>query len=141
MKVNFEKVVIPCVVNDITLWHLKHGFLWDVVEAPTDRRLGVFFCTLLCGDGCVIHFNSVPGEDISAATTLYAFRKAIRMMKEYGNVMYATIPAEKRTLVRIICALGFFPVKDGGFLREGREIVLLKYLPVKKEYIKEQAPE
>ena len=127
MKVNFEKVIIPCVVNDITLWHLEHGFLWDVVEVPSGRRIAVFFCTLLCGDGLIVHFDSVENIEISPASVFSAMRKGVRMIREYGNVVYATIPAEKSTLIHCACRLGFDVVEAGGFLRDGKEIVLLKY--------------
>lgn len=128
MKVNFEKVIIPCVVNDVTLWHLEHGFLWDVVEAPSGRKLGVFFASLLCGDGSVIHFYSVPGVKISPATVLGAFRKAIRMMSTYGSVIYATVPKNKHSLIRCLVRLGFVIVTEGGFFSDHQEIILLKYL-------------
>ena len=141
MKVNFVKTVIPCVVNDVTIWHVQHGLIWDVIEAPSGRYLGVFFCTLLCGDGCIIHFCSLPDVVISPATTLYAFKKAVRMMSSYGNVIYATIPAQKIKLVRTICALGFRIVSDGNFLRDGEEIQLLKYFPGQKGILKHTAPQ
>lgn len=132
MKVNFEKVIIPCVVNDITLWHLEHGFLWDVVEVPSGRRIAVFFCTLLCGDGCIVHFDSVKGVEVSWGAVLAAMRKGIRMVSDCGAVIYATIPAEKSSLIRCACCLGFAIVDAGGFLRDGKEIVLLKYLKNQK---------
>lgn len=132
MKVNFVKTLIPCVLNEITLWHLQHGLIWDVVEAPSGRYLGVFFATLLCGDGCIIHFFSLPDVVISPPTTLYAFRKAIQIMSTYGNVIYATVPEEKTKLVKVLRLLGFGIVADGNFSRSGQNILLLKYFPGKK---------
>lgn len=129
MKVNFVRTLIPCVVNEITLWHVQHGMLWDVVEAPSGRYLGVFFCTLLCGDGCIIHFYSLPDVVISPATILYAFRKAVRMMTAYGNVIFATVPESKKKLCRVLCGLGFRILPDGNFIRDDQNILLLKYFP------------
>lgn len=132
MKTNFVKTLTPCVVNEVTCWHLAHGFLWDVVEVSTGRKLGVFYVTLLCGDGCIIHFYALPGIDITPATTLYTFRKAINMTARYGNVLYATVPEDHIKLLRVLCRLGFAPVPQGGFVRDGVQIVLLKYLPAVK---------
>jgi hypothetical protein len=129
MKINFEQTVVTCVVNSVTVWHLEHGFVWDVVEAPSGRRIGVFFCTLLCGDGCIVHFDSVPGIDISWSSVLAAMRKGIRMIAPCWQVIYATIPAEKSALIRIARRLGFCVVSGGGFMRGNAEIILLKYLP------------
>lgn len=139
MRVRFEKVVVPCVVNDVTLWHLEHGFLWDVVEED-GRRIGVFFCTLLCGDGCIVHFDTVPGMVIPWQSTLAAMRKGVRMIAEVGGVIYATIPAENRALIRVAVRLGFGLVCDGGFLRDGEPVVLLKYFPRRKGYITVREP-
>ena len=133
MKVNFERVVVPCIVNDITLWHVEHGLLWDVVAVPSGRRIGVFFATLLCGDGSVIHFYAA--EDIPKTAFLAAFRKALKMMSSYGNVIYATVPDEYGKLISVLCRAGFIKVPDGGFVRAGKNITLLKYLPGKKQYI------
>lgn len=132
MKVNFEKCVLPCVINDVTIWHLHHGFIWDVVEAPSGRRIAVFFCTLLCGDGCFVHFETVKNLKISWATVFAAMRKGVQMISPYGNVIYATIPEEKKALIRVACKLGFSVVKEGSFDRDGENIVLLKFLDRKK---------
>lgn len=127
MKVNFEKVIVPCVVNDVTLWHCEHGWLWDVVDVQSGRHIAVFFCTLLCGDGCIVHFSTAGGVSVPWTLTLSAMRKGIRMIGSYGNVIYATIPAENRGLIRVAIRLGFGLVCDGGFQRDGRRIELLKY--------------
>ena len=125
MKTNFEKVTVPCVMNDVVRWHLAHGYVWDVVE-ETGRRLGVFYCTRMCGDGNFIHFYSVPGIEISASTVLYTFRKAIRMMSREG-VIYATVPVKKKGLYRVLIRLGFIEWRYGRYDRDGEEIALLKY--------------
>lgn len=128
MKVFFEATAVPCVDSPEIRWHVDHGWVWDVIEIETRRRIGVFFCTLLCGDGCIVHFSSVPGEKIPWPVTLAAFRKGMKMVANTGmGVIYATIPAEKRKLVGAAILLGF-GITDGGFVRKGTgEIVLLKY--------------
>lgn len=125
--VRFEKTVLPCVMNDVTAWHVAHGWIWDVVEVASRRLLGVFFCTLLCGDGCVIHFEPRPGEIIRWPLTLAAFRKAVRMISPVCDVVYATVPADKIKLIHTLLRLGFVPVENGGFRSDGREILLLKF--------------
>lgn len=126
MKVNFDKTTTPCVIDDVILWHLGHGFVWDVVEVPTGRRLAVFFCTLLCGDGAIIHFTMAPGMQVTGSTILYSIRKAVRMMKEYG-VVYATVPEKKRGLINVLKRIGFVVSANAGYLRDGEKICLLKY--------------
>jgi len=137
MKVYFEKTVLPCVVDDVIAWHVARGWVWDVVEVKSGRRVGVFFCTLLCGDGAVCHFITVPGIAIPWQTTLAAFRKAIRMVSPPAvNVLFATIPACRSSLVRCAGKLGFRPVSR--YTREDQEILLLQYFPADKRYIKTQ---
>ena len=135
-KVRFEHAVLPCVVDDVVAWHVAHGWVWDVVETDTGRRIGVFFCTLLCGDGAVCHFTTVPEIKIPWHVTLAAFRKAIRMVGGVVNVLFATIPVRRRALVRCACKLGFLPVSR--YTRDGLEVFLLQYFPRVKGYIKAQ---
>ncbi len=139
MKVYFEKAVLPCVVDEIVAWHVAHGWVWDVVETASGRRIGVFFCTLLCGDGAICHFSTVPGITFPWHVTLAAFRKAIRMVSPPAvNVLFATIPADNRPLIRCVELLGFRAVSR--YVRDGGEIVLLQYFPRANGYIKAQTP-
>lgn len=127
MKVNFVKTVIPCVSDDIAIWHHLHGWLWDVVEVPTGRRIGVYYCTLLCGDGVIVHFDVVPDVEISAATLLHAIRKGIRMVLDSEvNVIYATICADRAGLLCVVKRLGF---RESGssYMRAGKKVLLLQY--------------
>ena len=145
MKVNFVKVLIPCVTDGEVLWHLEHGCCYDVVEVGSGRRLGVFFATLLCGDGCIIHFSvspecSSPGS-ISPATILYAFRKGIRTASMLGEVIYATIPEEKKGLIRVVELLSFRILPEGSFFRDGKKILLLKYFPHKRGILPGKDPQ
>ena len=138
-KVRFEHAVLPCVVDDVVAWHAAHGWVWDVVENESRRRIGVFFCTLLCGDGAVCHFTTVPGIKIPWQTTLAAFRKAIRMVAPAVNVLFATIPVSSVGLLRCVRKLGFSPVSR--YTREDQEILLLQYFPRAKGYIMARTPD
>ena len=112
--------------NDITRWHLAHGWIWNVI-APDNSPLGVFYCTLLCGDGCIIHFDALP--DIPWHVILPAFRKAIRMISPVSDVVYATVPTSHAKLIRILIRLNFSPVSSGGFLRDQTTpVTLLKLI-------------
>lgn len=126
MNVDFVKTALPCVCNAVTLWHAQHGWIWDVCHRGVP--LGVFYCTLLCGEGVVIHFSTLPDVIIPAGVILAAFRKALKITSPLG-VVFATIPEEQAKLIRVVKRLGF--VETGGnFPRPGDgEIVLLKYLP------------
>lgn len=125
MKVNFEKTLSPCICNDIIAWHTAHGYVWNVVEAPSGRFIGVFFCTLLCGDGVIIHFNTVPRCRISAATICYAFKKALKIVSPLG-VVYATVEQKNRKLIQVLNRLGFIET-TAGFCRDNTPIAMLKY--------------
>lgn len=127
IRVRFEKTLIPCVVNDAILWHLKHGWVWDAVEVSSSRRYAVLYCTLLCGDGCIIHFETVPGTPVSYLFLLSGMRRAMRMIAPVCDVIYATIPEEKQKLIRVAERLGFRKT-DAGFMRDGLNICMLKYL-------------
>ena len=135
MRAKFEKAIVPCVCSDVVLWHLKHGWVWNVVELPAIRRCGVFYCTLLCGDGCVVHFDTVPGLKLSWVFIHAAMKRSIRMIAPLCNVVYATIPEEKESLIRVCFHLGFRKT-DGGFLRDGMPIALLKYYPRQNAILK-----
>ena len=131
-RVYFEKVgrVEDLAVDDeVTRWHFDHGWIWNVLEIDRDNRvvrpLGVFFATLLCGDGAVIHCSSIPGISIHWSLTLAAFRKAIRMLAPVCGILLATIPEERRALLRVIRRLGFREI--GSFPRDGERVLLLKY--------------
>ena len=127
IRVRFEKTLIPCVLNEVISWHLEHGWVWDAVEFPSRRRCAVLYCTLLCGDGCIIHFETVPGIRVSHLFLLSGMRRAMRMIAPVCGVIYATIPEEKRKLIRVAEHLGFRRT-DADFDRDGVKICMLKYL-------------
>ena len=135
MRAKFEKTILPCVCNEVVLWHLRHGWVWDVYELPSLRRCGVFYCTLLCGDGCVVHFDTVPGMKLSWVFIHSAMKRSIRMIAPLCNVVYATIPEEKEMLIRVCFHLGFRKT-DGGFLRDRMPVALLKYYPRQNAILK-----
>ena len=131
-KVYFKHCIIPCVDNEVTRWHVAHGWIWDVVECSSCRKIGVFFVTLLCGDGGIIHFYKAPGITLDGTTVLSAFRRGIGLAAANCNVVYATVPVVNSKLIRCLKCLDFVECSNGGFFREAAEIKLLKYLPPPK---------
>lgn len=126
MRVFLERSIFPCVQSDVVKWHNEHGWCWNVVEAEGNRAIGVFYCTLLYSDGCIIHCDTVPGLAISPATVLFAMRKCLAKVAGICQVVYATVPASNHKLIRCLIKLGF-GLTDGGYQYDGNEIVLLKY--------------
>lgn len=126
----YRKSKNPCVKNAITRWHASHGWLYNAYRLPENRSVGVFYATLLCGDGAVIHFDVAPGADLSAPEILHGVRSAIRMIGRASlNVIYTTIPGDRTGLIKLMTRFGFREVPDGGFLRDGLPVVLLKMDP------------
>lgn len=125
MKICFEKTILPCVSDDVINWHVAHGWVWNVRTA--EMVLGVFFATLLSGDGVILHFTPRPDIIIPPTVTIAAFKKGVRIAAPLG-VVFATIPRSKSKLISVAKRLGFAET-TGSFIREGvGEIVLLKYL-------------
>lgn len=125
MKCFFEKTLLPCIDNAVTRWHVAYGWIWNIVEIPSRRRIGVFYATLLCGDGVVVHFD--VKYKVSPATTLYAMRHGIELVSGIfsdNGAVFAMIPAGKEKLIRVAGKLGFVPT-SGEFFRDGKRVVLL----------------
>lgn len=135
-RVYFQHCIVPCVDNPVVRWHVAHGWIWDVWEIDRARKIGVFYASLLCGDGVVIHFDVLPGIDLHPATVLSAFRRGVALAAANADVVFATVPSAKVKLIRCLCRLGFAACSGGSFLRDGVEICLLKYLPGSKCYCK-----
>lgn len=129
-RIYFAKTLTPCVCNEVTLWHLSHGWLWNVYDRKQQCYIGVFFATLMCGEGVIVHFDRIPGAVVDAPALLCAFRRGMRLVcQENIQVVYATIPSSKKKLIRCACKLGFTVCSDANYFRCGKEISLLKYLP------------
>lgn len=125
MKVYFEKTILPCVADEVITWHIAHGWVWNVTENGV--YYGVFFATLLCGDGVIIHFTPKPDVQVPVKILLAAFKKGVRIVAPLG-VVFATIPRSKKKLIKVAKHLGFCET-TGSFIREGEgEVALLKYL-------------
>ena len=132
--VNFVGTRATCVVTPAIRWHIDHGWVWDVVETRTGRMVGVFYCTILGGDGCVVHFES--SGNVPWPVTFSAFKKGMQMVSPHNNVVLATIPASKGKLIDAAILLGF-GIIDAGYERPGEgKIVLLKYFGRRLKYIK-----
>ena len=128
-RIYFKHTLFPCVDNEVTRWHLAHGWLWDVFDRKQNCNIGVFFVTLMCGDGAIVHFDRIPDVNVDAAALLCAFRRGIELVGNYGNVIYATIPSSNVKLIRCACRLGFVVCHGAEYMRFEQEITLLKYLP------------
>jgi hypothetical protein len=124
MKVYFEATKLPVMRDLEIVWHAEHGWTWNIVDVEQRKYVGVFFATLT-GDGCIVHFSTI--EEVPWYITFAAMKKAIRLILPHVNVIYATIPAEKEKLVSVACRLGFRVIEGGEFLRDGKEVFLLKY--------------
>ena len=132
--VRFIHTLSPCVLNDVTLWHLQHGWIYDVQECRSGRLIGVFFVTLLCGDGGIVHFDTLPGA-VSPPLFLSALRLCIPFVSRHLDNIFATIPADRTRLIRLVKRIGFRDCPDASFLRDGRRISLLKYFGPDSHYI------
>ena len=45
-RIYFKHTFSPCVDNEITRWHLAHGWLWDVYDRKLEQNIGVFLSPL-----------------------------------------------------------------------------------------------
>lgn len=130
MKLSFEKTLSPCVISDVIAWHVVHGWVWNVKD-PAGRYIGVFHVTLLTGDGGICHFDTKPGVKISPKVILEGFKKGIKLMEHFDLVL-ASIPADRTTLISLVERLGFHKT-DAFFERSGEgKIELLKYINPQK---------
>ena len=131
-KIYFERVERQrrlVIRNEVTRWHVKHGWAYNVLDAGFSP-LGVFFCTLLCGDGAVLHFLAGKGVRVSGAELLSCMRAAIEMILrcKQGFTLYTTIRASERKLIRVAEGLGFRVVEGAEMVREGgEEVKFLKF--------------
>ena len=113
----------PCVKTKAIFWHCKHGWVYNVWSNVDQRYLGVFYCTLLGGDGVILHFENAV-DDIAVGDILCAFKKGVAMMSRF-NLVLATVPAEKK-LNRIVKKLGFSEIAQ--YQRDKKTIILYKFL-------------
>lgn len=108
-----------CVKNAVIKWHIKHGWVYNIWSNIDERYLGVFYCTLLAGDGVVLHFDTCV-DDMAIGDTLAALKKGVEMMKQH-NIVLATIPTELK-VCRIAKRLGFKELAK--YYRNDKEICL-----------------
>ncbi len=141
MKVSFVKPRTRrtlAVDDEVTRWHFRHGWVWNVMLAETWMPLGVVFCTLLGGDGCAVHFSVKPGVVPPKTAMLAAIRKAIRMLAPVCPLLLATIPddAEHRHLILVLYRCGFRR-SDLQWRREGGvPVAALQYFPREKGIVR-----
>lgn len=127
----FEAVKNPgkLVCNtDAVRWHVLHGWCYNVwsCDSNAKKAMGVFYVTLLCGAGGILHFDAAG--KVSGAELLEAFHKGLRIVKPYLALMLATIPKDKEKLARAAKMLGFEVLPGGDFAVDGVDYSLLKYL-------------
>lgn len=134
MRIYFDAVLEPerlAVSTEVIRWHLAHGWVYNVWECSDDgasgRIVAVFYITVVCGVGGVLHFDTVV-LDIPPAVIRAAMRKGVSMVAAVLPLVLATIPVAKSRLIRHVERLGFVRVVPGDFVAEGRQFVLLKYL-------------
>ena len=89
MKITFVPTKEPFVRNEVTKWHAEHGWCWNV--DVDDMFVATLFCTLLCGDGCLVHFLTGRYIQLPGAVVLAIMKKAMRMLGPECDVIYATI--------------------------------------------------
>lgn len=125
MNITFVPSKEPFVRDDVTMWHAQHGWLWNI--DVDDMFVGTLFCTLLCGDGCLVHFKSGKYIVLPGVVILAIMRKAMRMLSAECDVIFASIETRNKKLIQTAIRLGFRIVDGGGWLRDGEEVTLLKY--------------
>jgi hypothetical protein len=109
-----------CIKNEIIKWHIKHGWVYNVWSNVDEKYIGIFYCTLLAGDGVVLHFLSCERVLIHPVDIYSAFKQGIELMKSQ-NIVLATIP-KKLKLCRIAKRLGFKEIAL--YNLSGEEIIL-----------------
>ena len=142
MKIYFQKVTEPgraACNTSVVEWHILHGWCYNVWDCSDDgkqgRIIGVFYVTLLCGLGGILHFDTVA-DDIPGSHFRAAFRKAIRIVQPYLGLILTTIPRDKGKLIRTVEHLGFVPVPlPVPFLFAEAAYLLLQYLPRRKPIV------
>ena len=125
MNITFVPSREPFVRDDVTMWHAQHGWLWNI--DVDNMFVGTLFCTLLCGDGCLVHFKTGKYITMPGAVVLAIMRKAMRMLSENCDVIFASIETRNRKLIQTAIYLGFVIVENGGWMRDGTDVTLLKY--------------
>lgn len=138
MQITFVPSKEPFVRDDVTLWHAAHGWLWNI--DVDNMFVGTLFCTMLCGDGCFIHFLSGKYIVLPGAVILAIMRKAMRILSAECDVIFASIETRNKKLIRVAEFLGFRIIEGGGWLRDGVEITLLKYYGRRTCYSKTENP-
>ena len=124
----FEHCIVPCIDNDRTRWHVAHGWIWNIVERKSRRKIGVFYASLLCGDGACLHFEVIDNIKIPFPVTLSAMRRGLAIASAHRTLILATVYADYYPLLRICKKLGFIVLEHGEFEREGKTVLTLKYL-------------
>ena len=117
-----KKYKKACIKNSIIEWHFQHGWVYNVWSNVDEKYLGVFFCTLLAGDGVVLHFSSCDGVNIHPVDTYSAFKQGVELMKSQ-NIVLATIPKNLK-LCKVAKRLGFEVIAE--YNRSGEEICLFE---------------
>lgn len=124
-EVFLQKSILPLVVNDVIAWHVQHGWVFNAVAAD-GRGIGVVYVTLLGGDGCVVHFEILPGVTLPEIRS--GFGKAFCLLAPVGRLL-ATVKPERKSLIKLLERFGFERIAGG-------EKVLLQFNKESKWYLK-----
>jgi len=125
MNITFVPSKEPFVRDEVTMWHAEHGWLWNI--DVDNVFVGTLFCTLLCGDGCFIHFKAGKYMHVPGVIILAIMKKAMRMLSAECDVIFASIETRNQKLIRTAILLGFGTIDGGGWTRDGVPVTLLKY--------------
>ena len=111
--------------TDIVKWHVLHGWYYHVWECKNGggKIIGGFYVTLLCGSGGVLHFDCYD-PDVSFTSVKSAMQKGIAMVAPVLDLVLATIPVSRPSLIRTARRLGFLIIAL--FVSGGVEYVLMK---------------
>jgi hypothetical protein len=130
MRIWFERIDgigASCVKSPGARWHALHGWLYNVLAQEGSgpvRKAGVFYVSQVLAGCGMVHFEANPKRAPSAAVTLAAMRKGVRICAEQLDETFACIERGNGRLLKVAGRLGFDPVC--ALKVEGADCVLLK---------------
>jgi hypothetical protein len=111
-KVYLQRSILPCIDSPVIRWHVEHGWVYDIM-AGHHRPIGVIYCSVICGHGCVAHFDTLA-HSADFATIRQAFRAGVDLLRRDLPLVLTTVPEEKRSLIRLLQRFGFRKISRAG---------------------------